>query len=271
MPSIYVMGDVHGHHATMMNLLRDNQLVDAADHWAGGSAELWFAGDFFDRGPDGTLAVDTVMRLQTEAQAVGGQVRAVLGNHDLLLLSVVRFGKHNQAIIDAATGGKMPRNYQLDWFTAGWINNGGVPNDLARLTSAHIDWLSALPAMILHEDYLFLHADSSLYLHYGTTVEAVNQAFAAVLNDDDRDTWDLLLDQFSEHKAFLRDTTKARLFQMVFGGKQLIHGHTPIMNATNQPPEAVTAPYRYASGRCLNIDHGLYRGGPGFIHQLTAN
>ncbi len=270
MPAIYTMGDIHGHYQQMMTLLRVNHLIDAEDHWCGGTDALWFAGDFFDRGPDGAPVVEAIMRLQREAQAAGGEIKAVLGNHDVLLLSVVRFGKYNQAIIDAVTSGKMPRLSQLDWFTAGWINNGGVPNDLGRLTSVHIDWLSALPAMFLQHGYLFFHADSSLYLHYGTRVDDVNAAFKAIIESDDREAWDLLLDQFSEHKAFMSNMSKVRLFQTVFGGKQIIHGHTPIMNATNQPPKTVTEPYLYASERCINIDHGLYRGGPGFIYQLNV-
>lgn len=29
----------------------------------------------------------------------------------------------------------------------------------------------------------------------------------------------------------------------------------------------VTAPYTYAGGRCINVDGGMYRGGPGFLGQ----
>ena len=48
---------------------------------------------FFDRGPDGLRCLELVMRLQREAEAAGDRVEALIGNHDLLLLSAHHFGE----------------------------------------------------------------------------------------------------------------------------------------------------------------------------------
>lgn len=265
---IYVIGDIHGHYAVIPPLLQAENLIDEDLKWSGGDAVLWFVGDFFDRGPDGVSAVALFMRLQQEAAAAGGRVGALIGNHDVLLLSVVRFGRFHTAIIEAAKSLSPLDVGSVDEFTAGWLKNGGVPSDFARLTPEQIAWLANLPAMALEGNYLLIHADSTLYLHYGSTIATVNEAFRSLLHSDDREVWGLLLDQFSEHEAFWHNAAKAHHFMRVLGGRQIVHGHTPIMKITDQAPETVTEPLLYANGRCLDVDHGLYRGGPGFIYRL---
>ena len=37
---------------------------------------------------------------------------------------------------------------------------------------------------------------------------------------------------------------------------------------TGQPPEDVREPLVYSRGRCVNVDGGMYLGGPGFVYQL---
>lgn len=43
--------------------MRAAGLTDAGAVWLGGNAELWFMGDFTDRGPDGFGAIDLILRL----------------------------------------------------------------------------------------------------------------------------------------------------------------------------------------------------------------
>ncbi|HLG77115.1 MAG TPA: hypothetical protein VKX46_11925, partial [Ktedonobacteraceae bacterium] len=56
----------------------------------------------------------------------------------------------------------------------------------------------------------------------------------------------------------------------IFGGEQIIHGHTPISLMVNSKPQKVTAPWIYANGRCVNVDGGIYMGGPGFLYQIPT-
>lgn len=253
----FVIGDIHGHTGRVLELLREVGLIGSDLEWTGWDSVLWFVGDFCDRGPDGIGAIDLFMRLQPQAAASGGRVEALLGNHDALLLAAERFGYQR---INSPSG----------TFIADWKRNGGVDSDLARLKPHHIRWLSGLPAMRLDGERLFVHADAWFYVHYGHTVEAVNQAFAVVLRGSDPAAWDRLLDDFSEHRAFVREDgiRKARRFLSIFGGRQIVHGHTPISKITAQSPESVVDPLVYASNCCINVDGGLYLGGKGFIYEL---
>ena len=256
---VYIIGDIHGQYERLIELLRAAALVDERLAWSGGAAQLWFIGDFFDRGPCGVESVDLAMRLQGEAAAAGGSVQALLGNHEPLILSAQRFGEQR-----TAWGGT---------FLWDWRRNGGNDEELERLTPDHIAWLTDLPAMALVGDYLLVHADSTMYSSYGGSIAEVNQALTELLQGDDAAAWDRLLEQFTERKAFIDDaegTARAAQFLRDFGGRQIIHGHTPINFVRRCLPEDVVEPLVYADGLCVNVDGGMYMGGPGFVYELPA-
>src|SRR5690242_8301691 len=89
---LFIIGDVHGQLEKLIRLLRGAGLVGKDLAWSGGGKRLWLLGDYVDRGPDGIGVLELVMRLQGEAARAGGEVGALLGNHDVLLLSARRFG-----------------------------------------------------------------------------------------------------------------------------------------------------------------------------------
>ncbi len=255
---MFVMGDVHGQIDRTTAALRRAGLIDAAGCWAGGAATLWFMGDYFDRGPDGIAAVDLVRRLQAEAAAAGGRVGALLGNHDVLILAARRFG-------DQPSGGPGGT------FLASWRQNGGEAGDLARLDEERVAWLRALPAMALDGDWLLAHADATFYQVYGRSIGAVNRSIRALLRGDNAADWDLLLDYFSQRRAFQdveRGPARAERFLALYGGRRFVHGHTPIGKLTGQRPESVNGPHVYAGGLVTDVDAGMYLGGRGFVAEL---
>lgn len=255
MRSVYVVGDVHGQYEKLVQLLVTAGLMSADLCWSGGRAEAWFMGDLFDRGPGGLATVELIMRLQQQSAALGGRVSALLGNHEMMLLAARRFGQQPSSSL----GGT---------FISGWLRNGGVAQDLAGLTAGHRVWLASLPAMARTAGRLLIHADGAFYLRYGSSVEEVNRSFAALLQGDDFAAWDRLLEYFNEHNAFNNNPPAAREFLKVFGGRQLIHGHTPISHAGKQDPAEIRSPWIYADGLCVNVDGGMYAGGPGFVYRL---
>lgn len=259
MPAVYAVGDVHGHLHPLIRCLHRSGLVDEEGRWRAGDAVLWFLGDYVDRGPDSIGVLDYVMALQQQAAAQGGQVSALLGNHDVAMLAAYRFG------------GLSPHGGQST-FWAEWLALGGRPEDLEQLTPRHVAWLSRLPALAVEGDTLLAHADSPFYLDYGDSVEGVNRAIAAVLRSDDPVAWGRLLRAFNVHRAFLNDVADGvvALHSLLdqFGARQVVHGHTPIFKVTGQAPNAVQGPLIYAEGRCVNLDGCFYAGGPGFVWPL---
>ena len=267
MSAVYVIGDIHGQYDKLVALLKNANFVDSQNNWSGGSKTLWFLGDFFDRGPNGIGAVDLVMRLQAQAAHAGGAVKALLGNHDLLLLAAHEFGNYQPLLLRAYHTGQDVPIEAVDLFTAGWLRNGGEIADLVRLNRKHVRWFSSLPALAHEQGKLLAHADSTLYQRYGDTIEQVNQYFQRLFQNGTAEDWSKVLDAFSEHEAFTGSDGQKRvaLFLKMFGGDQLIHGHTPIDKITG---EIATQALVYAGGRCVNVDGGMHRGGDGFVYAL---
>jgi diadenosine tetraphosphatase ApaH/serine/threonine PP2A family protein phosphatase len=247
---LYIMGDIHGQRDKLLSLLEAAGLIDGSGAWIGGSSRLWFMGDFFDRGDDGIGVVERVIRWQKEAAAAGGVIGALLGNHEILFLAAHRFGDR---------GG----------FLSAWKRNGGQERDLARAKMQQIAWLRNLPALARVDHYLLMHADAIFYRDYGSSIEQVNNAISDILHDDNPFGWERLLEQFSQRLNFTSarpdGITRASDMLRRFGGRQIIHGHTPIQYLTDELNPS--APLIYSVNLCVDVDGGMYLGGSGFVYR----
>ena len=274
---LYVVGDVHGYLDELREALHDAGITDEHDNWAAGNTRLWFLGDFTDRGPDGIGVIDLVMHLSAQAAAAGGYCKALMGNHELLLIGAKKFG---DTPVNSSAGTAS--------FQAAWLLNGGQQHDMERLEDHHIQWMSRLDAMALADGHLLLHSDATCYLDYGSTIEAVNDAITEALQRNDADeTWDLFR-RFTKRFAFREETgaLAARELLAVFGGRQIVHGHSPIPYLLGEPgangngdashgadgdedalPE-VTGPHLYAEGLALAMDGGVTMDGKLLVTQL---
>ena len=141
-----------------------------------GNARLWFLGDFTDRGPDGIGVIDLVMRLSAEAAAAGGYCKALMGNHELLLLGAKRFG---DTPVNSGAG--------TATFQAAWLLNGGQKTDMDRLQDHHLQWMARLDAVDGGGRASAVHSDTTAYLDYGDSIEAVNDTVRETLTRNDAD------------------------------------------------------------------------------------
>ena len=79
---IVAIADIHGDYKNFERILKGTRLVDEELNWAGGETHLVQMGDIMDRGPDAKLAFDLLMKLETQAEAAGGKVHFIIGNHE---------------------------------------------------------------------------------------------------------------------------------------------------------------------------------------------
>lgn len=258
----YVVGDIHGCLQALLRLLQREGFINDRLEWTGGQAQLRFLGDYTDRGPDGVGVLELLMRLELEAARAGGAVHTLLGNHDLMLLAARHFS--HLEIPSFKQQGQSVTFYEI------WRQAGGQEQDLERLNDTHVEWLSSRPALALAEDTLLMHADSLFYLEWGTSLAQINRSLHEVLHSDRVESWDVLAEQFSSRFSFLNggtDLTEDFLGRL--GGHRLVHGHTPIFSLIGYPPHMVLYPLEYNEGLCINVDHALWRGGPGFMLHLS--
>lgn len=264
---LYVVGDVHGYLDELRAALRQFGIIDADNKWIAGNARLWFLGDFTDRGPDGIGVIELVMQLSAEAAAAGGYCKALMGNHELLLLGAKRFG---DTPVNSGAGTAS--------FQAAWLLNGGQRTDMERLADHHVQWMSRLDAMALADNHLLVHSDASCYLDYGSTIEDVNDAITEALQRNDaEETWELFR-KFTKRFAFREETAgSAAVRDMLdtFGGKRIVHGHSPIPyllgevdSEDGESAPNVTGPHVYADGLAIAMDGGVTMGAKLLIAQL---
>jgi len=83
-PRVVAIGDLHGDLAATRAVLRLAGAIDDADHWVGGTLIVVQTGDILDRGDDEQAILDLLERLEREAEAAGGALIWLLGNHELM-------------------------------------------------------------------------------------------------------------------------------------------------------------------------------------------
>jgi len=81
---IVAVGDVHGAYERFAAILQEAKIINAEHHWIGEKAILVQTGDMMDRGPDSRKALDLLRQLEAEAPKAGGQVHALIGNHEAM-------------------------------------------------------------------------------------------------------------------------------------------------------------------------------------------
>ncbi|MFJ9739386.1 metallophosphoesterase [Streptomyces sp. NPDC101166] len=267
---LFVVGDVHGYLDELLAALQDKGLIDAAGQWCAGTARLWFLGDFTDRGPDGIGVIDLVMRLSAEAAAAGGYCKALMGNHELLLLGAKRFG---DTPVNSGAG--------TATFQAAWLLNGGQKADMDRLQDHHLQWMARLDAVEEVDGHLLVHSDTTAYLDYGDSIEAVNDTIRETITRNDADeVWDLFR-KFTKRFAFRDEggADAARSLLDTYGGHRVVHGHSPIpyllgevgSEEGDDPAPAVEGPHVYADGLAIAMDGGVTMAGKLLVQQLPLD
>ena len=83
---IFVVGDIHGSYTNVVQLLRNNGVIDDGLNWNWGNGHLVFLGDIFDRGDEVTATLWLIYTLEQQARNKGGRVHYILGNHELMAL-----------------------------------------------------------------------------------------------------------------------------------------------------------------------------------------
>ncbi len=81
---VVAIGDLHGDFEATLRVLRLVGAIDAEQKWIGGDLVLVQTGDQLDRGDGEQAIVDLFSRLVVEAEAAGGAVHVLNGNHETM-------------------------------------------------------------------------------------------------------------------------------------------------------------------------------------------
>ncbi len=169
MPSrLLVASDFEGQFEAFTSLMQGNGVLDAQLHWRFGDGHLVLVGDLVDRGPNVLPLLWLVYRMEAEAQAAGGAVHYVLGNHEQMLLTGRTRYVHPKYV--------------------GTVELSGQPH--LSLWDEHSElgrWLRSKPVLLKVGDHLFTHGGvSPEVLALQPTLDQVDHFAATVLTQDPR-------------------------------------------------------------------------------------
>lgn len=186
MPKQWVIPDIHGCFRSLRSLV-ENHVVPSKDD------QLFFLGDFVDRGPDSKGVLDYVMGMQND----GYTIVALKGNHEEFFVKAWDEEKELKSFLFFK---------QMNKSRSQWLKHGGTEalqsfrtDELAEVPAHYIDWMRNLP--------LYHELDKFVLVHAG-------------LNFD-------IPDPFSDTQTMLwvREF-KVRSYKI--GYRRVIHGHVPV-------------------------------------------
>ena len=178
--STWIIPDIHGCAGTLKTMLKNMLRATRED-------ELYFLGDYIDRGPDSKGVLDTLMGLQED----GWNVHCLKGNHEDYCVTVWEedqkfhlFKSETQKLWENVGAKQTYKSFEVK-----------RPRDIPE---KYIEWMRNLPYYYMLEKYILVHAG----MNFRT-------------KDPFKDTYSMI-----STRDFSVDFSKT-------GGRRIIHGHLP--------------------------------------------
>ncbi len=194
---IVAIGDIHGAYDKFVSILREAKLIDRGNHWSGGRAVFVQVGDVLDRGADSRKALDLLRRLEGEAAGAGGQVHALLGNHEVMrMLGDLRYTSKGEYAAFRTTESRDLRDRYATALAsrlAEQARAAGQPDNEEALRQKVLDetplgWVEMQRAFGPSGEYgswlrghdVMVKVNGVAFLHGGTTLETARLGCAAI-------------------------------------------------------------------------------------------
>jgi len=230
---VLALSDAHGMKPALDALLKGAGVTGADGRWAAGSSLLIVVGDSIDKGPQSLEVLDTWIALAPQAEAAGGRLVHVLGNHEAEFLAAPNDSRKAAALYAE-------------------LRAKGVPvTDLTDPSKPYGKFLLSEPLAARVGRWLFCHAG----LYPGPDWAAFKSAASAALGAGDYG--DELLqadDSILEAKDWWKDPAQRASLESRLaadGMYGLVQGHQP---------KAYGFPNRIGAldgGRLVKIDNGM--------------
>lgn len=289
---IVAVGDLHGDFLAWRAIAQAAGLTDGKGRWAAGKTIFIQTGDVIDRGPGSLSIMDDLMRLQREAKKAGGQVIALVGNHeamnmtdDLRYVTPAEFAAFatrdsaglrervftaNQPAIAASYRQRDPAMTDAAIRTA-WLAAtplGMIEHQRAWHPGGRIgQWVVRNPAVVLIDGTLFVHGGigasyaampvAEINRRVSAALKAGDATPAAIINDPLGPLWyrGLIQREALPAGAAPVPTKEQELTSVLaaYGAQRMVVGHTPILTGIAFEQD----------GRLIRIDTGIsaYYGG----------
>lgn len=242
---VVAIGDIHGEYEGLTGILREAKLIDEDNQWIGGNDILVQTGDYVDRGPDVRRVMDLLMDLERQAPSHGGQVIALMGNHESMNLLADFRDVTDEICASFATdeSEQLREDAYKSWVK--WMRDlartrGQIPPKLGKdkkqawmaehppgffeyqlamgPDGMYGQWIAARPVMVTVGETLFMHAGlSPEYLN--SSIEEINQIH-----------WDQIRTYQADRKALAKAGVAPSFFN-------LMELNSALYYHSNNPPD----------------------------------
>ena len=223
---LVAIGDIHGAADAFARILQKAGLIDASQHWSGGTATLVQTGDYLDRGGGVRQVLDLLMRLEDEAKAAGGRVEVLLGNHEVMNMLRVLSDVSPEAYASFADAGSADRlKKAFDTQQAAAKRSGApAPGDRRTWTATHppgfVEYVEAMGPRGRYGKWLRDHKPAvriatTAFMHAGLSssstedVDEMNKEVARALAAWDQATDTLVRERLASPYSTLQETGEA--------------------------------------------------------------
>jgi hypothetical protein len=280
---IVAIGDLHGDYGAWTAIAHAAGLIDDQGRWVGKKTILVQAGDVPDRGPDSAKILRQLMRLQKEAPRRGGQVIALIGNHEAMnMIGDLRYVDPGEyaALADANSTAMRERAFAslstevTKQYRAAnpaitdaeirrkWIEStplGWVEHRLAwRPTGEFGRWVMRNPAVAMVQGNLFVHGGISAE-YSKVPIDEINKRVRAALATGELSPTSIINDPIGPlwyrglvaQDADVRPPPPGELATVLsaYGAKRIVVAHTPVLSGIKILDD----------GRLVRIDSGNSR------------
>ena len=210
-PRLVAVGDFHGDYGAFENVMSRAGLMNESGNWAGGNTLVIQVGDIADRGPDSRQIIEHLRRLQAQAAMTGGQVVALIGNHEGMVMTgdvryvhpgeYAAFVTSNSEVEQEAFFEEMKDDVAVrvrqenadasdeeieEWFFSEFAPLGRAEHRMAWRPTGEIgSWVLRNQSVVIVGNTLFVHGGlSAKYTAY--SVEEINKTTTEALNRQTR-------------------------------------------------------------------------------------
>lgn len=135
---IFAMGDLHGQMDAMLEMLRNQKIIDQNNRWHWGEGDLIITGDIFDRGRKVTETLWFLHNLKQQAQRQGGNVHVLLGNHEVMTMTGdYRYLHPKYKHFAVFFQQEISELYGMDTFLGRWLRKKNVTMKLNDIVFVH--------------------------------------------------------------------------------------------------------------------------------------
>ena len=184
---IAALSDIHGQYDLVIELFKNNKIIDDNLNWIFGKGHLVITGDIFDRGDTVNEVLWFIYKLEAQAENNGGRVHYLLGNHEYMIF-------YNDLRYIHEKYRKTTRLLNLEHYEL-YSDNTVIGR-----------WLRSKPTIIKINDILFTHGGiSEDFISYGDfNIQKINKT---------------MIDSIPQSRSDIKNTN---FHKMYYGSKGLV-------------------------------------------------